>query len=482
MSAREAGELRRRVRADHGAGALVAHGVHVHAARERLERRGVAPGVRHPVLVLGGLGPARGGHELERRVALAERAVGVGHLGDRAAVGLQAGGGQPLAVAVRRAAQQERVERLVGQRPEVMALPVAAQGVTLERVVHPLELQVGERLDPFADRAAERAQRREEPRVELGLAGPDEADAGHRPAAPFRRQGRRLRLAHPGGEGGRARRRRVQVAPAAQHRRRLLDRVEELDDVGPAGDRLQPELELGHHAEVAAAAAQSPEQLRVAGLVDAEPLALGGDQLVRRHVVARQPDPAREPAHAAAERQPADAGMRHVARGRGQPVLHRGAIERSEQGAALDAGAPARGIHPDPGHRRQVDHHPVVGDAHPEHAVTAAAHAELEVALAAVPDRLGHVARARAPHDRARPPVDHRVPHRPGLVVARVAVRQEPSIRRSRHRPDSPDRGRPAPWGSPPRRRYGAPHLRRRRPSAGAWPGRGPRAPSRRQP
>ena len=38
---------------------------------------------------------------------------------------------------------------------------------------------------------------------------------------------------------------------------------EELDDVGLAGDRVQPELELGHDAEVAAAAAQAPEQLRV---------------------------------------------------------------------------------------------------------------------------------------------------------------------------------------------------------------------------
>ena len=153
-----------------------------------------------------------------------------------------------------------------------MALPVAAQRVALERVVHPLQLEVRELLDALGDRAAERAQRREQLPVELGLAGPHEADVGHRPVAPLRREHRGLRLADPGGERGRARGDRVQVAPAAQRRRRILDREEELDDVGLAGDRVQPELELGDDAEVAAAAAQAPEQLRVPGLVDMQPV------------------------------------------------------------------------------------------------------------------------------------------------------------------------------------------------------------------
>jgi hypothetical protein len=82
------------------------------------------------------------------------------------------------------------------------------------------------------------------------------------------------------------------------------------------GDRLQPELELGDDAEVAAAASQPPEQVRVLVLVDAEAVAVGGDQLVGRDVVARQPVLAREPAHAAAEREPAHAGVGYVARGR----------------------------------------------------------------------------------------------------------------------------------------------------------------------
>jgi hypothetical protein len=343
-------------------------------------------------------------------------------------------------VAVGRAAQQERLDRLVRQRQEVVALPVAAQRMALERVLHSLQLQVGELFDPLGDRAAERAQRREQLCVALGLAGPHEANAGYRPAAPLRRQDRRLRLADPGRERGRARCDRVQVPPAAQRRRRFLDPEEQRDDVGPAGDRMEPELELGDDAEVAAAAAQAPEQLRVSGRVDAEPVALGGDQLIRRHVVARQPEPAREPAHAAAERQAADAGVGDIARGRGQSMLHRRAIERAQQRPALHRGATARRIHAHAAHRAQVDHEPAVRDAHAEHAVPSAAYANLEVLFAAVTDRLGHVVRARAAHDRPRPPVDHRVPHRPGLVVSGRTLHQEPTVDLStqhRYRPRS---------------------------------------------
>ena len=51
-----------------------------------------------------------------------------------------------------------------------------------------------------------------------------------------------------------------------------------------------------------------------------------------------------------------------------------------------------------------------------------------------VADRLGHVVGVRAAHDRPRPALHHRVPHRPCLVVSRGAVLQEPALRRSTHR------------------------------------------------
>ena len=51
--------------------------------------------------------------------------------------------------------------------------------------------------------------------------------------------------------------------PSLQRLDALLQRVEEQREVDHRPDRVQPELELGDHAEVAAAAAQRPEQVRV---------------------------------------------------------------------------------------------------------------------------------------------------------------------------------------------------------------------------
>ena len=69
--------------------------VDVDAAGERLQRAQRPAGApRSALVVLGGVGPPRGGDELERRVAVAERRRVVGHVGDRAAVRLQADGRQ----------------------------------------------------------------------------------------------------------------------------------------------------------------------------------------------------------------------------------------------------------------------------------------------------------------------------------------------------------------------------------------------------
>ena len=69
---------------------------------------------------------------------------------------------------------------------------------------------------------------------------------------------------------------------------------------------------------------------------------------------------------------------------------------------------------PAPAHRRQVDHQAVLGDGEPDHAVPAAAHADLEVEVAGGPDGGHHVADAGAADDQPRPAVDHGVPDRAG--------------------------------------------------------------------
>ena len=302
--------------------------------------------------------------------------------------------------------------------------------MALERVVHPLQVQVGHRRDPLRDGRPEVAERGQEPQSRVGVADEHVAGAHERAAAQRRRDERRVRLADPGRERRRARRGRAELAPALQHRRGVLRREVQLDHERLGPDRMQPELEAGHDAEVAAAALEAPVQLLVLPGVGADVLALGGDDLERGHVVARQPVLAGQPAHPAAEGQPADAGVGDVARGRGEPVRLGGAVERAQQRAAGDPRAARGGVDADLAERGEVEHQAVLGHREPEDPVTAAADAQLELRRAPGADRGGDVGRARAAGDRARAVVDHRVPHRAGGVVARVARFEQLAVER----------------------------------------------------
>ena len=105
---------------------------------------------------------------------------------------------------------------------------------------------------------------------------------------------------------------------------------DELEEHRPAvdvADRVQPEGELGDDAEVAAAAAERPEQVRVLLLARGDDGAVGRDDLGGQQVVAGQAVAAAEVADAAAEGQSADAGRGDDPPGGGQPVHGRGVVE-----------------------------------------------------------------------------------------------------------------------------------------------------------
>ena len=99
-------------------------------------------------------------------------------------------------------------------------------------------------------------------------------------------------------------------------------------------------LELGDDAEVAAAAANGPEQVRVLGRAGSTDLAVGGDDLDRAQVVAGHAVAAHQPAETAAERQTGDAGRGDRAAGRRQPVRAGRLVEVGPGRAALGAGSP----------------------------------------------------------------------------------------------------------------------------------------------
>src|SRR5439155_21916540 len=183
---------------------------------------------------------------------------------------------------------------------------------------------------------------------------------------------------------------------------------------------MEPELERRCDPEIAAAAAQAPEQVRLGSLGDVEDLALGGHEFDRHEVVDRQAVRAHEPAEPAAEGQPGNAGRRDDTAGRGEVVDRRLAVELAPGRAALDPHRPRRRVDDDPLHRREVDENAAAGGRPPGDAVTAAPDGDLEAALPAHGEGCHDVRRAAAPQDQRRSLVEAGVVDASDILVAWV--------------------------------------------------------------
>jgi hypothetical protein len=183
---------------------------------------------------------------------------------------------------------------------------------------------------------------------------------------------------------------------------------------------VQPEREGGHDAEVAAAAAQRPEQVGVLIGVRADLPAVGQHDLRLEQVVDREAEASREVAEPAAEREAADACAADDAARRGQPVLAGRVVDLAPEAAAADARRPRDGIDLDVLQPRQVDHDAAVAGPQPGAVVAAAPHRDEELVLAGEAERRRDVVRARDARDHAGALVDHRVVDGARVVVVGV--------------------------------------------------------------
>ncbi len=166
--------------------------------------------------------------------------------------------------------------------------------------------------------AGERPQRVQRPLPGVEVAGVARHDQVHRRAVRLGRDERqRRRVADEGDRRQLVGRRRddLGVGPQPLAGGRVDDGAAE-DGV----DRVEPVAEAGRDPEVAAAAAERPEEVGVLRFGRRQQPAVGGDDVDRQQVVDRHPVLAHQPAHPAAERQPGDADGRHVAARRRQPV------------------------------------------------------------------------------------------------------------------------------------------------------------------
>ena len=183
---------------------------------------------------------------------------------------------------------------------------------------------------------------------------------------------------------------------------------------------MQPVLERGRDAEVAAAAAQAPEQLGVLVRAGVHELPVGGHDVSGDQVVAGQADLAHEPADAAAERVTGDPGARHQPAGHGEPEGLGCVIEVRPRAAGLGDGRATGRVDADGGHTGQVDHDAAVAAGEAGDRVPAATDGDLQVLAAREVHRAHDVGDAGAPDDQRRAPVVGSVPDRARLVIAVV--------------------------------------------------------------
>jgi len=200
------------------------------------------------------------------------------------------------------------------------------------------------------------------------------------------------------------------------------------------GHRMPAEGERRDDTEVAAAAADRPEQLRMLILVGDHRGPVGGDQLDLHQVVAAVPVPAGQPPDATAEGQTADPGRGDHPAGGGQPMYSGRGVQRRPGAPTTGADRPRRRVHHHRGHVGQVDHHPGVADPQPGDVVATATDRDGQVMLPGQPDRRGHVIRGGGADDQRRISVDHAVPHRPAGRVARVLGSDDPADEPRRER------------------------------------------------
>ena len=193
-------------------------------------------------------------------------------------------------------------------------------------------------------------------------------------------------------------------------------------------ERVRAERERRDDTEVAAAAAQAPEQVRV--LLGARPDALARreDDVRLDEVVDGQPVSAGEPADAAAEREARDPGPRHHPDRHGQPERLGRAIDVRERRPGPDADQSRIGVDLDRRQAAHVQDDPVVHRAVARDVVAPAADRERQPRFPGERDRRRDVLGAGRLDDEAGTLVDHAVPDAASVIVVGVARGDDPSL------------------------------------------------------
>ena len=150
---------------------------------------------------------------------------------------------------------------------------------------------------------------------------------------------------------------------------------------------MEAEVEGGDDAEIAAAAADAPEEVGVLVLAGHDLAPVGGHDLGGDEIVADEAALALEPATAAAGDEPAETGAPHAPARDGEAMLLRRGVELGPVGAAPGAHGLRLRVDLDRAEAAEVDADAAVHDRRAGDAVPTAVYGERQVLLAREVDR-----------------------------------------------------------------------------------------------
>ena len=185
-------------------------------------------------------------------------------------------------------------------------------------------------------------------------------------------------------------------------------------------DLVEAVFERRDHAEVAATAAERPEQVAVFMATGVNESAIGKHDVGTEQVVDGHPELAFEPSKAAAKRQAGDARVANrAARGRQSERL-RLPIELGPAQSRFRAHGLCHRIDSHPFHVREINHHSVVAHASSGDIVATSTNGYRQALGTRELHAGDHICGAARPRNHGGSAVDHGVPDAPGLVVACV--------------------------------------------------------------
>ena len=180
------------------------------------------------------------------------------------------------------------------------------------------------------------------------------------------------------------------------------------------------EQKAGHHAKVATAPTQRPEEIRMLTRAGGDKPTIRQDDVDLQEVVDRQAVLAREVARAPAQGKARDTGGGHDAKGHGKSERVGGMIDIARRATSINTNGSVRRIDTYALHQRQVDDQSVITAAKARAVVSATANGDEQSVVASELHRADDIGCIDALRDQARPLVDHAVVEAAYFVIRRV--------------------------------------------------------------